>query len=140
MPDRGSPASERGRYFAADPCRCSAARRSRSGSAGSSLSRHSMPFVRETKMNGRGRPVCLPDRWRPPTVIGAGRSGPVGKGRLGAILLKNGKIIGYNCVIFANLDGWGAVDDGGAESPRGRVVLRVLARTTCAGKAPAASD
>src|SRR5215469_4378107 len=72
MPDRGSPASEIGRYFAADPCRCSAARRSRSGSAGSSLVRHSMPFVGETKMNGRGRPVCLPDRWRPPTVIGVG--------------------------------------------------------------------
>jgi hypothetical protein len=32
----------------------------------------------------------------------------------GAIPLKNGRAIGYNCVVFANLDGWGAVDDGGA--------------------------
>src|SRR5262252_4485457 len=56
------------------------------------------------------------------------------------ILLKNGRVTGYNCVVFANLDGWGAVDDGGAASRTRRVVLRVLARTTCAGKAPAASD
>src|SRR5215472_9761164 len=32
------------------------------------------------------------------------------------ILLKNGRVTGYNCVVFANLDGWGAVDDGGAAS------------------------
>jgi hypothetical protein len=34
-------------------------------------------------MNGRGRPVCLPNRWRPTTVIGAGYRGQSVKGRLG---------------------------------------------------------
>ena len=44
-------------------------------------------------------------------------------GRTCPIPLKNGSAIGYNCLVFANLDGWGAVDDGGAESPTRRVVL-----------------
>src|SRR6516162_1707276 len=39
-----------------------------------------MPFVTKTKMNGRGRPVCLPDRWRrqpsSARAIGASREGP----------------------------------------------------------------
>ena len=59
MLDHGSSASETGRYFAADPCRCSAARQRRLGSAGSNLAPHSMPFVSETKVNARGRPACV---------------------------------------------------------------------------------
>src|SRR6516164_11668533 len=42
--------------------------------------------------------------------------------------------------IISHHDSWGAVDDGGEASPSGRVVLRVLTRTTCAGEAPAAVD
>src|SRR6516162_68054 len=37
-------------------------------------------------------------------------------------------------------DGWGAVDDGGAASPAGCVVLRVFARTSRADRASAAID
>jgi transposase len=48
--------------------------------------------------------------------------------------LKNGRAIGYNSAIFANHDRWGAVDDRGAESPTGRIVLRVLARTSRAAE------
>ena len=42
-----------------------------------------------------------------------------------------GRAIARNCIVFANLDSWRAVDDGGAESPTGRVVLE---RAAQAGK------
>jgi hypothetical protein len=41
---------------------------------------------------------------------------------------------------MSNHDGWGEIDDGRTASPSGGVVLRVFARTTCAGRALAAID
>jgi hypothetical protein len=45
------------------------------------------------------------------------------KGRNPPILLKNNQADVVYAIVFANHDGWGAVDDGGAASPTGRFVL-----------------
>src|SRR5215207_7982590 len=68
------------------------------------------------------------------------KSGAEANDGFGAIPLKKSGVAGAAGLIPSGAGTGVKANDGGTPRPAGRPVLRVLARTACAGKAPAALD